>query len=346
MSLLLRRGADPNLRNRRGETALHLATDGAHAAAIEALLDEGGADGNIADPDGTTPLMIAARAGHFRCARLLLEHGAAVDRVRVLDGTTALHYAAIGRSESHAAIVETLCARGADPNAKDHCGRTPLFRAAMAAGELADPAVSLLLDHGARVDETDAADITLLMHAASEGLPELVRGLIELGADVKHINVMGCRASDYAERRAKLTSDRTVQSEAWRGDACWLMLTRKREELLQTEGLMPLINEVKEKCGGIARRLAKSQDRADWRVEEDKRLEDRYDEIVASVKEEVLKARVGSVIAAMCDCLAEHEPLLAHQKQAIAELEKKKRDCEQTIQLLKMKAEMAAAMGT
>ena len=53
LALLLRRGADPNARNRAGQTSLHLACEAGHAAAVATLCETGGADGNLADPDGT-----------------------------------------------------------------------------------------------------------------------------------------------------------------------------------------------------------------------------------------------------------------------------------------------------
>ena len=325
--------------------------------------------------------MVAARGGHLRCVRTLLEHGADLARARALDGATALHLCVSGRcnpfTDGHEAVAQVLCEAGADVNAQDEFGRSSFFRCAMAAGKLSEARIhnrqdtaipgwfltiaplrvglrpvcvsqtcERMLDCGAEVDATDACGITLLMHAASDGLPELVRGLIDRGADVKHFNAMGQRAADLAERRARFLTADTVASKEWEKDECWLMLTRKREELFQVEGIMPLINSTKETLADLTAQLAKARERAAWRIEEEARLEERYTKIVADVHEEVLKARVGSVIAALCDCLADHEPLIEAQKVNIAALEQEKRDIQQTIQLIKMKAEMQAAMGT
>jgi ankyrin repeat protein len=60
------------------------------------------------------------------------------------------------------AVVELLLARGADPNARDKRGSTPLHRAVSStgaggtAGVDAAPFVAALLAHGANPDQRDA----------------------------------------------------------------------------------------------------------------------------------------------------------------------------------------------
>jgi uncharacterized protein len=86
-----------------------------------------------------------------------------------------------------------LIEQGADVNAKDGTQQTALH---YAAGEgTADPAtIELLLDEGARVDALDAQGNTPLIRAARRGYPELVRPLVEAGADVDHVNRLGWTA--------------------------------------------------------------------------------------------------------------------------------------------------------
>lgn len=74
MTLLLEKGADPNLRNRRGMSALLLAAKNGHSDAIKLLLDKG-ADVDC-EAQGVTPLHAAVAYGHIDAVRLLLGRGA------------------------------------------------------------------------------------------------------------------------------------------------------------------------------------------------------------------------------------------------------------------------------
>jgi ankyrin repeat protein len=86
-------------------------------------------------------------------ARELLDSGAPVDG-RAPDGSTSLHRAA---REAHAALVELLLARGADPALADTAGWTALHHAAGGPdrgpeGEASrERIVALLLERGAPV---------------------------------------------------------------------------------------------------------------------------------------------------------------------------------------------------
>jgi ankyrin repeat protein len=77
--------------------------------------------------------------------------------------------------------VRTLLARGADPNARDEDGRTPLFSAVLG-GSIA--LLGLLLESKADVNARDETEATVLHVAAEEVLPEAASLLIARGADV------------------------------------------------------------------------------------------------------------------------------------------------------------------
>jgi uncharacterized protein len=76
---LLQRGADPNIRNKKGVTPLQLATSLSFTEGVEALI-KGGASVNIADQTGETPLIAAVHSRNVPLVRLLLEKGADPDR--------------------------------------------------------------------------------------------------------------------------------------------------------------------------------------------------------------------------------------------------------------------------
>ena len=71
--------------------------------------------------------MRAAYHGHLAICRLLLDKGAQVE-ARNIDGVTPLHFAAM---QGHVEIVRLLCDRGADVEARNINGWRPLHYAAM-----------------------------------------------------------------------------------------------------------------------------------------------------------------------------------------------------------------------
>jgi hypothetical protein len=96
VELLLARGAQPNMKNETGATALIIAARNNHAAITQALLRRG-ATINTTDRQGRTALMHAAEMGHEVTVRRLLKNGAD-PRLVNNKGWTALKYAAQGKS--------------------------------------------------------------------------------------------------------------------------------------------------------------------------------------------------------------------------------------------------------
>jgi ankyrin repeat protein len=150
--LLLAHGASVNA-GYKGVTPLHFAAVTNHGAMVELLLANG-ADVNATESvSGQTPLEMAVSEGnrdavqsmltlgadpisklylqvavthnHQDIAEVLLAHGADVDAKNV-GGYTPLHFAA---SDGHKGIVELLLAHGADANARLDSGATPLKQA-------------------------------------------------------------------------------------------------------------------------------------------------------------------------------------------------------------------------
>jgi ankyrin repeat protein len=155
-----------------------------------------GENPSFADRYGRTPLHRAASFGLVDVAEVLLKHGAAVG-ARTVDGTTPLHAAcsreypdpdegltssAYQREKPRLATARLLVRHGADVNATNAQGATPLFEAV--GGASGPDLVRFLIDAGADVKVVDADRNTPLYRAVHSGAdPAVVRLLLERGAD-------------------------------------------------------------------------------------------------------------------------------------------------------------------
>jgi ankyrin repeat protein len=239
---LLADGADPNIKNESGSTALMWATDDLEKTQ---LLIEHGADVNAVSDFGRTPLLIAAgRSGSSPVVKLLLDHGANPNAhsVSLFGVMTPLAEAAFVGDDG---VVKMLLDRGADLKA---AGINPLSLAILArcskavdllmvsadqdnlnqqavfnAPPLGDAlALKLLFDHGADVKgKTFDGSPLLLAAAASDMLPvDAVKTMIERGADVNAKNPQGQTALDLAKGRGQTpVVDLLVQAGAKEGVA-------------------------------------------------------------------------------------------------------------------------------
>ncbi len=91
--MLIRRGADLNVKDYQGGTPLWYAP-GKHDGLTTRMLITGGSDPNLAGLDGEAPLLEAARTGKEEKLRVLLEMGANPNATH--KGNTALHHVASG----------------------------------------------------------------------------------------------------------------------------------------------------------------------------------------------------------------------------------------------------------
>jgi ankyrin repeat protein len=148
-----------------------------NTALVRALLKEG-IDVNAARADGATALLWAAHWDDREAVELLLGAGANVNAAED-HGVTPLARACENARES---MVNRLLEAGANPNLAQANGLTPLMTAART-GNLT--VVKALLSHGANVNAATATTHeTALMWAVAERHPDIVRALVEKGADV------------------------------------------------------------------------------------------------------------------------------------------------------------------
>jgi len=217
VDLLLARGADVNQHGAANSTPLHWAVVRQYGAVVEHLLqarpDLDLLSGNLMGNPPSTPLGLAVHGGNLSIARrlmaaeaklqqpagsepllfravksksvamlqLLLEANA--DPREVFSDRTVLHEAVL--AEQPEKTVPLLVAKGADINARNQGGESPLLLALQRNLPTSQPRaelVALLLKSGANPNlGTDQT--TPLIAAVSAGSAELVRLLLDAGAD-------------------------------------------------------------------------------------------------------------------------------------------------------------------
>ncbi len=158
-----------------GNTDLFRAIRNGDTATVHKLL-KAGASPNAKDATGATALMHAALYAGADTVKVLLDAKADPNAANEA-GATALLWAVPDEPK-----VRLLAERGARVDARSHEGVTALMIAARCNGSA--PLVRYLLSKGADPKAADAMGGTALMRAAQAGNTEVVRLLIERGADV------------------------------------------------------------------------------------------------------------------------------------------------------------------
>ena len=242
VKLLLNFGADVNLRDGDGFTALMYAVNGRYpnSEVIKILLDAG-ADVE-AENDGMRALDYARQNATFTDEELLkrleeltgnpeyrinsrefsilinsgavaqvreaIEHGAEVNIRSDEESWTPL-MVAVRNDEANLEIVELLIKAGAEINARDGSGDTALKKA-LYAMHPNPQIIEMLIDAGADVNIVDEDGMTILIEAARRSTPEIVRLLLEAGADV-NVPRKGMKAVNYARANYHLEKTQVLK---------------------------------------------------------------------------------------------------------------------------------------
>lgn len=174
---LLASGADPNRPDTHGNPPLVQAAWNGNPAVIGLLLDHGANVNGRNAETGSTALLYAVLSGRETTVRLLLNRGAHVD-FRYRDDQTVVHIAA---AKGNTPVLATLISARPEINAVDQRDRTPLDEAILH-NQLSS--VLLLLRSGANVHRVHSLDGRGPLHEACiKGYPNLIRPLVEAGAD-------------------------------------------------------------------------------------------------------------------------------------------------------------------
>jgi ankyrin repeat protein len=171
---LLEKGADPNAGDRAGFTALYSAAGSDYGLSTAEALLRHGANPNAQNMHGGTALHQAASQGAVKIMQLLLANRADVNSA-TNDGFTPLHGAvSYGNNETRRSAVEALLKSGANVNAKtSRDGETP-FHKAISRGDV--ELVKLLLDYGADVNAVSKFGVTSLYFARnSDAITKLLK---------------------------------------------------------------------------------------------------------------------------------------------------------------------------
>jgi len=264
VELLIKAGARVDAPNEYGATPLWLACTEGHADLIDLLL-RAGADPNLALHTGETPLMTASRTGNVAAVKRLLVAGAKVNAKESSRSQTALMWAI---SERHPDVTALLLEFGADVRARtsvrkmlvnsgpdgilrltsdrtdlfeeEQGGFTPLLFAARVGDA---QSAKLLLEKGAKANETAPMGATPLVVAAHSGQDEVALVLLDHGADANAADAgytalhAAIRRSDFdlvtallahgANPNAVLTKSTPVRrgSQDWAFDPVWVGAT-------------------------------------------------------------------------------------------------------------------------
>uniref|UniRef100_A0A158PNG3 ANK_REP_REGION domain-containing protein n=1 Tax=Anisakis simplex TaxID=6269 RepID=A0A158PNG3_ANISI len=247
--ILLKHHARVDVFDENGQTALHLAAANGHVHLTHLLLQHKSFV-NSKSKAGEAPLHLAAQNGHVKVVNILVQdYGASLEAI-TLDNQTALHFAA---KHGQLAASQTLLALGANPNARDDKGQTPLHLAAendfpdvvklflkmkqnnrgvltavdfngftcahIAAvkGSLAVVKELMMIDKAMVIQaKTKTMEATALHMAATGGHEKIVKILLENGANAEDENAHGMTALHLGAKNGFISILDVFEKSLWK----------------------------------------------------------------------------------------------------------------------------------
>ncbi len=162
LRILCQYNADPDIKDFKGNSALHYAVMNGRTEASRLLVEECNANIDIQNKEGSTPLMEAIKIGAYEIQIDNLLHNKANTEVKEFTkGNTALMVAI---EKSHFSAIKKLLNAGADIHARNNKGYTPLIVAVNMGSLLM---VKQMVENGALVSTTDNQGRNAIDHASN-----------------------------------------------------------------------------------------------------------------------------------------------------------------------------------
>jgi ankyrin repeat protein len=187
--LLHRHGADVNVRGASGYTLLHEVCIAGFLDVVQWLLNHG-ADVNTQNENGYFPIHAAVGYGRLQLVRMLIEYNADIEARIKFEGGPLHQAASRADINDQVGIMQLLLDHGANPNAGDNNGSTPLHQSSWEeyseryydATHGTVEVTRLLLKYGANIDSEDNNGRTPLQLALEHDRQEIAACLREHGA--------------------------------------------------------------------------------------------------------------------------------------------------------------------